>query len=324
MGAAIAMVVGAGGIGIVDATRSSGERTVFVPITSCRLTDTRSTQVDARATPLGPGETYVLTAHGTNGDCTGIPTDAVGLQLNMTALGATETTFWTVWGDGAQPNASSLNPEPGQPPTPNAVTTDLTATGQFNVFNAFGTVDAIVDITGYYTDHNHDDRYYTEAEADGRFAPIAHTHDDRYFTEAEVNAKLSGSYTCGAADFFPDVNTTPYGGGIKRVYPAAVGVALFICSIHVPAGATVTAFEVAYIDQDTSNGACTLLRATPAGGTEILSGTGFTNGSSATPQIMSGPIVANAEVLADRPISLRCTLADDLGITYAKVEYTVT
>ena len=41
-------------------------------------------------------------------------------------------------------------------------------------------------------DHNHDDRYYTEAEVDalvsGAVAP--HDHDDRYYTEAEVDALL--------------------------------------------------------------------------------------------------------------------------------------
>jgi len=30
----------------------------------------------------------------------------------------------------------------------------------------YGTADLIVDIAGYYTDHNHDDRYYTETEVD--------------------------------------------------------------------------------------------------------------------------------------------------------------
>lgn len=39
--------------------------------------------------------------------------------------------------------------------------------------------------------HNHDDRYYTEAEADALFAAkaaAAHTHDDRYYTETEADA----------------------------------------------------------------------------------------------------------------------------------------
>ncbi len=169
LGAAVAVTLGAGTIGIVDATTSTGERTVLTTITACRLTDTRSTQVDPRTTPLQPGETVTYTTHGTNGQCNGIPTDAVALQLNVTALDATQTTFWTFWSSGPRPNASNLNPEPGQPPTPNAVTVDLTTTGTFNLYNNAGTVNALIDITGYYTDHNHDDRYYTKTEADGRF-----------------------------------------------------------------------------------------------------------------------------------------------------------
>lgn len=74
-----------------------------------------------------------------------------------------------MWGSGDQPTASNLNPLPGDGPAPNAVTTGLTAAGEIKIFNAFGTVDVIVDIAGYYTDHDHDDRYYTESESDDRY-----------------------------------------------------------------------------------------------------------------------------------------------------------
>jgi len=45
----------------------------------------------------------------------------VALALNVTAIGATAPTFLTVWPGGTRPTASSLNPVPGQPPTPNGV-----------------------------------------------------------------------------------------------------------------------------------------------------------------------------------------------------------
>ena len=47
---------------------------------------------------------------------------------------------------------------------------------------------------GYLTSlpsHTHDDRYFTEGEADNRFAPISHNHDDRYYTESESNSRFS-------------------------------------------------------------------------------------------------------------------------------------
>jgi hypothetical protein len=157
VGAAVAVTLGAGGIGITHATTPAGA-TAFVPITPCRIVDTRPAPdtVGSRTSPLGPGETFTIAAHGDNGNCTGIPTTATGLELNVTALGATSGTFLTVWADGAtQPTASSLNPQPGAPPIPNSVTTGLSSAGQFNVFNAVGSVNVIVDVVGYYSDHQH-------------------------------------------------------------------------------------------------------------------------------------------------------------------------
>jgi hypothetical protein len=167
VGAAVAVSLGAGGIGLISAAPlSTGERPVLVPV-NCRLADTRPAPdtVGTRSTPLGAGETVTFNAHGTNGNCT-IPADATALLLNVTALNITAPlTFLTLWNaDQTQPLTSSLNPAAGQPPTPNAVTVDLSATGQFKLFNALGTLNVIIDVTGYYQDHNHDDRYYTEAE----------------------------------------------------------------------------------------------------------------------------------------------------------------
>lgn len=52
------------------------------------------------------------------------------------------------------------------------------------------------------TTHNHDDRYYTEAEVDT--AVSSHNHDARYYTETEIDGLVAGkantSHTHGAAD----------------------------------------------------------------------------------------------------------------------------
>lgn len=122
--------------------------TTFVPVTPCRLIDTRQ----PGQVTFGANEVRTLNAHGSNGDCT-IPVDAVGLSMNVTAVGATVAgTFLTIWEDlVSMPNASSLNPSPGQPPTPNGVTVPLSPAGLFNVFNFVGSVDVIIDVNGYYT-----------------------------------------------------------------------------------------------------------------------------------------------------------------------------
>ena len=189
IGAAVAITLGGGGVGLVSATVESGERTVYVPITPCRIIDTRPDfQVGPRSTPLGTAETPTVSAHGTAGESS-IPNDAVALSLNMTAVDATLPTFLTVWATGeTRPDASSLNPSPGQPPTPNAVTTDLSNGGEFDIYNLQGDVHVLADVVGYYADHHHDDHYYRESEVDDMLA--AHDHDDDYYRESEVDDLL--------------------------------------------------------------------------------------------------------------------------------------
>lgn len=130
----------------VDAAPGDDDAT-FVPITPCRLLDTREPAWNI----WGPNVTQSVPAHGVHNLCI-IPTDAVGLSMNITAVRATEPTFLTIWPDDQpMPDASSLNPVPGQPPAPNAVTTELAPNGRFKVYNLQGHVHVIIDINGYYT-----------------------------------------------------------------------------------------------------------------------------------------------------------------------------
>jgi len=126
--------------------------TTFVPLaTPCRLVDTRpAPDRVGTTTTFGTAETVTLQATGTNGQCV-IPADAVGLSLNVTALNATVESFLTLWPGGSRPLVSSLNPAPGQPPVPNAVTVTLSGGGAFDLYNHLGSVDVIVDINGYST-----------------------------------------------------------------------------------------------------------------------------------------------------------------------------
>lgn len=157
--AAAALVLGA--TTSSNAAVTSGVRNVYVPISPCRLADTRPAPdtVGAKNTPLGAAATMTLNGRGASGQCT-LPTDGTALVLNVTTLNATASSFLTIWPTGlTRPLASSLNPSPGAPPTPNAVTTPLSASGQFNIYNNSGSVNVIVDVVGYYSDHNFDDRY---------------------------------------------------------------------------------------------------------------------------------------------------------------------
>lgn len=181
IGAAVAVSVGAGGFGVARAVVDEGPKPIFVPITPCRIMDTRTAgdfNTGPRATPLGPNETYVVSATdpARNGDCGAvIPPEAVGLVLNVTITDPTQNTFVTIFPTGeALPDASNLNALAGKlEPTPNLVTTDLSADGQFSVYNLNGTTNVLADVAGYYEDHNHDDRYLTEDEVNALFGTAA-------------------------------------------------------------------------------------------------------------------------------------------------------
>ena len=166
LGAAVAVSLGVGGVAVTNAVISSGEKNAFVPIAPCRLFDIRSgsAQIGPRNTPLTAGETYTVQVTGANGNCV-IPSDATGVAMNVTAVDGSASSFLTIWpSDAVQPLASNLNWVSGAPPTPNKVDVKLSATGQISLFNNVGTVNVLADVVGYYSDHNHDDRYYTEAE----------------------------------------------------------------------------------------------------------------------------------------------------------------
>src|SRR5450432_4523909 len=78
IGAAVAVSLGAGGVGLI-AHAAGSMPSSFVSITPCRLFDTRpATAVGDRVTPLKAGEDFVRQVSGTNGNCT-IPTTATAI-----------------------------------------------------------------------------------------------------------------------------------------------------------------------------------------------------------------------------------------------------
>ena len=146
---------------LVATGAGSATETVFVPVAPCRLIDTRPdvpgsepTNVGPRNTPIGENIPVTFTAWGTgDADSTcNIPISATAISTNTTIISPTAASYLTLYPAdvGSPPNASNLNYVAGQAPTPNAVTTPLSPTGQFNVFNRYGAVHVIVDINGYY------------------------------------------------------------------------------------------------------------------------------------------------------------------------------
>jgi hypothetical protein len=167
-------IIGVGTQQFASADVSSGDRPVLVPIESCRLADTRPAfNVGPRTAPLGPAETYSLNTQQAGTECSGdIPATASAIAANVTAPESTGESFITLWAEGSLPNGSTLNPQAGQLVF-NAATIDLAADNSFLVYNNANNVHVIIDVVGYYENHNHDDRYYTETEVDAAVAGVA-------------------------------------------------------------------------------------------------------------------------------------------------------
>ena len=142
-------------IGLVQAVgaESGGTASVFVPITPCRLLDTRAgaDNVGARNTPLAATETATFAVWGSNGNCA-IPTAATGIATNATAVNPTAASYVTIFPADAnpRPTASNLNVVAGGAPAPNQVTVGLSIAGAISIYNNGGTIDMIIDIVGYY------------------------------------------------------------------------------------------------------------------------------------------------------------------------------
>jgi hypothetical protein len=170
IGAAVAVTLGGGAFGVVRATVSSGDRASYFPITPTRVLDTRNT------TELTNG-TLRLTVEGQIDlvdeviDRTVVPTDATAVAVNLTVTGGRKNGNYgyvtaypcTSTADPA-PNASSLNFENGVD-IANALNITTSTNGSICLY-VYGTADLIIDIAGYYADHDHDDRYYTKAQTD--------------------------------------------------------------------------------------------------------------------------------------------------------------
>ena len=182
---AVLLLVGLGVSGALPGTSNP----VFDGMTPVRVLDTRE-GLGAPKAKLGSGGVLELAIAGQHG----IPADATSVVMNVTAVDASQVTHLTVWPTGqTMPLASSLNPAPG-PPDPNLVTVTIGAGGKVSIFNNSGQVHVIADVVGYYRDHGHDDRYYTEAEVDATVSSL----EDRL---AAVESTTTTSVVPGGGEF---------------------------------------------------------------------------------------------------------------------------
>jgi hypothetical protein len=117
----------------------------FNPIQPNRIMDSRK-GVGTFQAKISEGETRSLLVAGTPG----IPANAPAVSLNITVTAPTKESYLTVWPKGSsKPVASSLNYAGGQT-IANSVVVGVGADGYIDLNNSFGSVDIIVDITGWF------------------------------------------------------------------------------------------------------------------------------------------------------------------------------
>ena len=116
-----------------------------VPVAPTRLLDTRH-GIGARAGVVGAGGDIDLGVAGVGG----VDPAATAVILNVTATGATDETFVTVYPDGVgRPDASSLNVARGGT-IANLVVAKVGANGRVRLYNDAGGVHLLADVTGYF------------------------------------------------------------------------------------------------------------------------------------------------------------------------------
>ncbi len=124
----------------------------YVALQPFRLLDTRN-GIGGRRVPLGAGTTVEVETYGRGG----LPSAGVtAVALNVTAVGGTEPSYFTVWpARETRPNASSLNFTAGQT-VPNLVVMKPGAGGRIGIWNESGEVHALADVVGYFRESPND------------------------------------------------------------------------------------------------------------------------------------------------------------------------
>ena len=118
----------------------------MTPITPVRVLDTRS-GTGARKGPIpATGHLHFKVA-----GVAGIPADATGVLLNLTAVGSTANGSLTVWGDRSpyQPAMPALNFMRGQ--TTPVLVYLLVSHGSVGLYNPYGSVNVVADVEAYST-----------------------------------------------------------------------------------------------------------------------------------------------------------------------------
>jgi hypothetical protein len=120
----------------------------YYPLTPCRIVDTRNPNGVNGGPVFGTATTRSFQIRGT---C-GVPAGAKAVSLNVTITQATQPSFLTIWPSNvSKPVVSMINFEPADPALANGIIVGVsTNTQDLSVYNDFGNVHVIIDVTGYF------------------------------------------------------------------------------------------------------------------------------------------------------------------------------
>ena len=110
------------------------------------------TQCDSNTAPGSPGNPIAPATNRTvqTSGLGYVPSGATAAVLNLTAVAPSTSSYLTVFPSGTRPTTSDLNLF-AVGVLANLVVATLTNSGSFNVYNAAGDTNVVIDIAGWYT-----------------------------------------------------------------------------------------------------------------------------------------------------------------------------
>jgi hypothetical protein len=223
VGVVVALAVTGLGVRSAFAASPSAASSV-VTVDPARILDTRSGLGVGNAGPLDGGSTVSVQVTGVGG----VPADATGVVVTLTATEATASSFVAAWPSGQpQPSTSVLNFTAGED-IANTVTMAIGAGGKIDLFNSAGSVQLLADVTGYLVPAG------TGGGAPG--GPTTHS----------VEYTAYGAMANGFAGQFGDYGCIRVGGNAGQAGDVEL-------DLDLPHGAVITSVDFRYFDNDQAN-----------------------------------------------------------------------
>lgn len=178
--------------------------------------------------------------------------------------------------------------------------------------------------------HIHDERYFTEGEADARYVNASGDTMSGALTVPQVrySAPRKHYFIVGSEGFVPGSNVAyvnTYGNG--GAYVNATGCHALVAPVHLPHGATVVSFTAYFQDDATGNLSVNLMKQFMTGGGYVFMSTLDSSGRSGYFQLTDTSIT-EAEIdnlfTSYHVYAYSCGWADTLRIKGALVTYTIT